>query len=150
VAHSFTSALFHCVFSTKDRRPIIDDVLQERLFPYMGGIAREIRARALTIGGVGDHVHLLLSLPSNMDVAQAMRLIKTNSSKWVHDTFSDRADFRWQTGYGAFSIGISQVDDTRAYIESQREHHRNRSFQEEFIAFLKRHEIEYDERYIWE
>ena len=148
--HSFTSALFHCVFSTKERRPTIDDALRERLIPYMGGIAREIRAPALSIGGVQDHVHLLLSLPSSMDVATAMRLVKTNSSKWIHDTFPKHRSFAWQTGYGAFSIGVSQVDETRAYIENQQEHHRKRSFQEEFVAFLVRHGIEYDEKYLWE
>jgi REP element-mobilizing transposase RayT len=149
VAHSYVSALFHCVFSTKERRKTIPDDLQERLWPYMGGIARENNMRALAIGGVEDHVHLLLSIPSTLNIAKAMQLIKGGSSKWVHDTFPDHKEFEWQEGYGAFSIGISQVDDTKHYIANQREHHRTKTFQEEFLAFLERHGIEYDPRYVW-
>jgi REP element-mobilizing transposase RayT len=115
----------------------------------MGGIARENKMRALAIGGVEDHVHILLSIPSTLSVAKALQLIKGGSSKWVHETFPEHRDFEWQEGYGAFSIGVSQVDDTKKYIANQREHHRTRSFQEEFIAFLERHGIEYDPRYVW-
>jgi REP element-mobilizing transposase RayT len=150
MGHTYTSLLFHCVFSTKERRAWIDPELQERLWPYLGGIARENDMTALSIGGVADHVHMLLSLPSNMAVSKAMQLVKGGSSKWVHDTFPERREFKWQDGYGAFSIGLSQVEDTRRYIENQAEHHRKRTFQEEFISFLKRHGIEYDERYIWD
>jgi putative transposase len=147
--HSYVSALFHCVFSTKERRRTIAPELQERLWPYMGGIARENRMCALAVGGVEDHVHLLISLPSAMSVAKALQLIKGGSSKWVHDTFPQHAGFAWQKGYGAFSIGVSQVDDTQTYIANQREHHRKKTFQEEFIAILERHGIEYDPRYVW-
>jgi REP element-mobilizing transposase RayT len=128
----------------------LDADVQDRLWPYLGGIARENRMTAMCIGGVEDHVHMLLSLPSNVDVAKAMQLIKGGSSKWMHDTFPSHRDFRWQDGYGAFSIGVSQVEDTKRYIEGQAEHHRTRTFKEEFVAFLTRHEIEYDERYIWD
>src|SRR5437763_16676447 len=139
MAHSFVNSLFHCVFSTKERRPIIRPDLQERLWPYMGGIAREHDVKALAIGGVEDHVHLLLSLPSTLAVAKAVQLIKGGSSKWVHDTFPELEHFAWQEGYGAFSIGISQLDVTKAYIGNQKEHHRKKTFQEEFLAFLKKH-----------
>jgi REP element-mobilizing transposase RayT len=149
MAHSYVSALFHCVFSTKDRRRSITEALEERLWKYMGGIARENKMRALVIGGVEDHVHLLLSLPSTLSIAKAMQLIKGGSSKWVHETFAEHKDFEWQEGYGALSIGISQVDDTKVYIANQREHHRTKTFQEEYIAFLERHGIEYDPRYVW-
>lgn len=150
MAHSFTSSLFHCVFSTKQRRKIITPELQERLWPYLGGIARENQMKAMAVGGIEDHVHMLLSLPSTMSVAKAMQLIKGGSSKWIHDKFPDHRHFAWQEGYGAFSIGISQGDDTVAYINGQREHHRKRSFQEEFLAFLEKHDIDYDPRYIWD
>lgn len=149
MSHSYISALYHCVFSTKERRKTITEELQERLWPYIGGIARENHMRLLAIGGVEDHVHLLLSIPSTLTIAKAMQLIKGGSSKWVHDTFSHHKDFEWQEGYGAFSVGISQVPDTKAYIANQREHHRTKSFQEEFIAFLEKHGIEYDPRYVW-
>jgi REP element-mobilizing transposase RayT len=147
--HSYVSALFHCVFSTKERQRTINEELQQRLWPYMGGIARENKMRALAIGGVEDHVHLLLSLPSTLSIAQAMQLIKGGSSKWVHDTFPQHGMFEWQEGYGVFSVGISQVADTKTYIANQREHHRMKTFQEEFIAFLERHGMEYDPRYVW-
>jgi REP element-mobilizing transposase RayT len=115
----------------------------------MGGIARENSAKALAIGGVEDHVHLLLSIPATLSVAKAIQLVKGASSKWVHETFPKRRLFAWQEGYGAFSIGISQVASTVAYIQSQSEHHRRLTFQEEFRAFFKKHGIEYDERYVW-
>jgi putative transposase len=149
MAHSYTSALFHCVFSTKDRRKLIDADLQSRLWPYLGGIARENNMKALAIGGVEDHVHLLLSLPSTMPVAKAIQLIKGGSSKWIHDEFPHLRGFAWQEGYGAFSIGVSQIEDTQRYITNQAEHHRTRSFEDEFIAFLNRHEVDYDPRYVW-
>jgi putative transposase len=149
VSHSYISSLYHCVFSTKERRKTIDDGLQERLWPYMGGIARENKMAALAIGGVEDHVHLLLSIPSTLSISHAMQLIKGGSSKWVHETFPDHRHFEWQEGYGAFTVGISQVPDTKRYIANQREHHQRTSYQEEFIAFLEKHRIEYDPKYVW-
>jgi len=150
MAHSFTSQLLHCVFSTKERQKVITPELQQRLWPYLGGIARENRMKALSIGGTEDHTHILLSLPSTLSIAKAIQLIKGGSSKWVHDTFPQHYAFAWQEGYGAFSIGISDVERTVAYIENQEAHHRRKSFQQEFLAFLKKHGIEYDERYIWD
>ena len=150
MGHSYVSSLFHCVFSTKGREPHMNDDLQGRLWSYVGGIARKNNMKAIEIGGVEDHLHLLLSLPGTIEVSKAMRLLKGGSSKWVHDEFPSLKQFEWQEGYGAFSIGISQVEDTIAYIRNQKEHHKRRDFKEEFVAFLKAHGIEYDERYIWE
>jgi len=149
MGHSYFSNLYHCVYSTKDRRPIIGEDIRERLRAYMGGIAAENKMKALSIGGVEDHVHLLLSLPSTMPIAKAIQLIKGGSSKWVHDTFPHQRTFEWQEGYGAFSIGVSQIPVTRAYIKSQPEHHHHTTFKDEFRAFLKKHGIEYYERYVW-
>jgi REP element-mobilizing transposase RayT len=149
VAHSYISSLFHCVFSTKDRGKIIVPELQERLWPYMGGIAHANGLKALAIGGIEDHVHILLSLPSTLAVAKAIQLIKGNSSKWMHDTFPHMSHFAWQVGYGAFSIGISQIAATVTYIQNQQKHHRRKTFQEEFVSFLKKHNIEYDPRFVW-
>ena len=150
MAHSFVSSLYHCVFSTQGRRPFITPEIEERLWRYMGGIARKNKFKALEIGGVEDHVHLLLSLPSTLAIAKAIQLVKGGSSKWVHDTFRSQQPFAWQEGYGAFSIGIAQVDATIAYIKSQEEHHRKQTYQQEFVGFLKKHGIEYDPRYIWD
>ena len=115
--HSFTSQLLHCVFSTKQRQKIITSELASRLWPYLGGIARENNMKALSVGGTKDHVHLLLSLPAMLSVAKAMQLIKGGSSKWVHDSFPQHRAFAWQEGYGAFSIGISDVQRTIAYMK---------------------------------
>jgi len=149
MSHSYACLMTHAVFSTKDRVPLVVNECRERLYPYLGGIAREIDAKALIIGGTADHVHLLLSLPPTLCVADALRDLKANSSRWVHETWPDRRDFAWQTGYGAFSVSESQRDAVARYIESQVEHHKRRTFQEEFIALLKKHRIPYDERYIW-
>src|SRR5580765_1514032 len=147
---SYVSSYHHCVFSTKERRPLITPDLQVRLWPYLGGIAREHKMTAVEIGGVADHVHMLLSLPSSIAIAKALQLIKGGSSKWVHDTFPEHRLFRWQVKYGAFGVSVSQLDKTIAYIKNQEEHHRNMTFQEEFLALLKRHRIAFDERYLWE
>ena len=143
--HSFVSCLMHIVFSTKERRPVITEPLAKRLWPYIGGIALNKKMRALKVGGVADHVHILLSLPSTIDIAKAVQLIKGNSSKWIHDELPECRDFEWQEGYGAFSIGVSGIDDTIAYIENQAEHHRKKSFKDELKQILKKHQIEYEE-----
>jgi REP element-mobilizing transposase RayT len=115
----------------------------------MGGIARENKMKALAVGGTDNHAHLLLSLPPMLSVAKAIQLIKGGSSKWVHDTFPGSAGFAWQEGYGAFTIAVSGIEKTVAYINAQEEHHRIQPFEEEFIAFLRRHGIVYDARYVW-
>ncbi len=148
MAHSYISCLMHCVFSTSQRQKFITQDLQRRLWPFMGGIARENNMKALAIGGVEDHVHLLLSLPATTPVAKAIQVIKGGSSKWIHESFPEQRDFAWQEGYGAFSVGISQIEATVHYIQTQREHHRKRTFEEEFVSFLKRHGIDYDARYV--
>jgi REP element-mobilizing transposase RayT len=134
----------HCVFSTKERRRLINPELQQRLYPYLGGIARENKMKALSIGGVDDHVHALVSLPSTLSVSKAVQLRKGNSSKWIHQTFAEQRLFEWQAGYGAFSIAISGIDDTIKYIQSQQEHHRLHSFEDELIVFLDKHGIPYE------
>jgi putative transposase len=144
--HSFTSCLMHCVFATKERRPLIKPDLQRRLWPYLGGIARENKMKALVVGGVEDHVHVLLSIPSTLSVAKAIQLLKGNSSKWIHDTFPEHRGFGWQEGYGAFSIGVSGVEDTTKYIQNQEAHHRKMTFKEEVEVFLKKHGMDYEER----
>lgn len=147
---SYVSAYFHCVFSTKERRPLIPPELRERLWPFLGGIARQNQMKAVEIGGVADHVHLLLSLPPTLSIAKALQLIKGGASKWVHETFPEHRLFGWQGKYGAFSVSVSQLDKTIAYIQRQEEHHRKVTFQEEFLALLKKHRIACNDRYLWE
>jgi len=125
-AMSYVSAYFHCVFSTKERRRFITPELRERLWPFLGGIARQNKMKAIEIGGVEDHVHILLSLPSTMAISKALQLIKGGSSKWVHESFPEHRLFAWQE-----------------------KHHRKMTFQEEFLALLKKNRIEYDERFLW-
>jgi REP element-mobilizing transposase RayT len=139
--HSFVSSLHHCVFATKRREPVLTPAIRERLWPYLGGIARENGMKTLAIGGVADHVHVLLSLPATMSISKAMQLLKGNSSKWIHETFPALRSFAWQEGYGAFSIGVSNIEDTRLYISNQEEHHRTRTYREEVITFLERHRL---------
>src|SRR6266850_5435504 len=141
MSHSYVSNFMHCTFGTKDRYPFIDSHLECRLWPYIGGIARENRMKALAIGGIEDHLHALLSLPGMMSFAKAVQLIKGGSSKWIHDTFPRYKKFAWQEGYGAFSVSASQVPKTVAYINNQKEHHREKTFHEEFLELLERHGI---------
>lgn len=149
MGHTFTNLLTHITFSTKERIPCIKGDLGPKLFAYMGGILREQGAKPLLVNGPTDHVHTLAVLPATLALSDVMRVLKTNSSKWVHDTWPDRAAFGWQEGYGAFSVSESSRAAVLEYIQKQEEHHRKMTFQEEFILLLKKHGIEYDERYIW-
>jgi REP element-mobilizing transposase RayT len=147
---SYVSNHIHLVFGTKERRKLITPDLQVRLCPFMGGIARQDKMKAIEIGGIEDHVHLLLWLPATLPISKAAQLIKGGSSKWVHDTFPAHRLFQWQEKYGAFSVSVSQCDTLVRYIRNQEEHHRRLTFQEEFLALLKKHRIEFDERYLWD
>jgi putative transposase len=147
---SFASLHYHVVFSTKNREPFIDRGLQPRLYEYVGGILRSHDGVFLAAGGMPDHVHLLVGLHRETAVAEAVKLVKAHSSKWIHDTFPDRQGFAWQTGYGAFTVSFSHMSRVKAYIAGQEEHHRKRTFKEEFVAFLDRHGLSYDERYLWD
>lgn len=148
MGHSYCSSLYHCVFSTKERRKTIAPELQDRLWAYIGGIARQHGMTALAVGGAEDHAHILVALPATITVVAAMREIKRGSSLWMHEVCA-KPQFAWQEGYGAFSIGYSQMEATVRYIAGQHEHHRQHDFQAEFVAILRKHCIEYDPRYVW-
>lgn len=150
MAHTFTNLLTHIIFSTKDRMPLLDTEIRPRLFAYMGGIIRELGGVALNINGPMDHVHMLASLPAKFAPSEFIGKVKANSTGWVHKEFSNQRAFSWQVGYAAFSVSHSQKQTIHDYIAKQEEHHRKMSFQEELVAFLKKHEIEYDERYLWD
>jgi REP element-mobilizing transposase RayT len=149
MANSYIGLYVHIVFSTKGRQALINPDLESRLWAYMGGIARENQMKALAVGGIADHVHVLLSLPTTSTVAKAVQLIKGGSSKWVHDTFEGLRKFAWQEGYGAFSVSASLLEETIRYVGNQGEHHKRKTFQEEYVEFLRRYGIDYDERYVW-
>ena len=145
MAHTYISQQVHVVFSTKSRRNVLPERLDE-VWSYIAGIARKNGFRAIAVGGTQNHVHVLLSLPATVPLSKAVQLVKGGSSKWIHEKFG--SDFAWQEAYGAFTIGVSQMDATIGYINSQVEHHKKASFEAEFVSFLKKHEIEYDERYV--
>ena len=139
---------YHLIFSTKDREPIIVAGWRERLHAYLGGVARNVEGVPEAIGGVADHVHLLIGLRATARLADVVRDLKAVSSRWVHDEIGERA-FAWQEGYGAFTVSASQRGAVREYIAGQEEHHRIRTFQEEYVELLQRSGVEYDERYLW-
>jgi REP element-mobilizing transposase RayT len=147
MSHTYISDLVHCVFSTKLRRNLIAPQVQPDLWAFLGGIARKNGFKALIAGGTENHAHILLSMPATLPLAKAMQLIKGASSRWMNEKHAD--GFAWQEGYGAFTIGVSQMRDTVAYIRGQKEHHRKRSFEEEFLAFLKKNGVAYDPKYVW-
>ncbi|MHB2150957.1 IS200/IS605 family transposase [Calditrichota bacterium LG25] len=150
MANSYTQILIHYIFSTKRREKLILPKYEKRIWQFMGGIAKQNGVVPYAIGGIEDHVHLLISLPKTLSVAQAIQLIKGGSSSWIHSTFSELKNFAWQEGYGAFSVSYSKLEKVKTYIENQKEHHRQRSFKEEYLEFLKKYNIPYDERYIWD
>lgn len=143
MSHTYYSILVHCVFSTKERRILVPANLQDRLWPYIAGIARLNKFKALAVGGMPDHAHVLLSLPTAMSVAKAVQLVKGGSSKWINDHLPNRS-FNWQDGYGAFTIGVSQLEVTVHYIDNQEKHHKRMTFDEELSRMLRRHGIEVD------
>ena len=149
MGHTATNVLVHFIFSTRNRAPLIKPEMESDVHAYLGGIVRETGGVALVINGMPDHVHLLVRMPSTQSVADVARLVKTNSSRWVHEKWPQLREFAWQTGYGAFSVSESGQDAVRQYISHQQEHQATRSFQEEFVAFLKKNRVAYDERYIW-
>ena len=150
MSQSFVSLHYHLIFSTKNRVPTLTADLQPRLQQYIGGILRNEGCTLVAAGGMPDHIHLLISLGKQISVADALREIKSRSSSWIHGTFPSRRGFEWQVGYGAFAVSYSDLDRVREYLKKQAEHHRTMTFQEEFLEFLKRHHIEYDERYLWD
>lgn len=137
------------VFSTKDRHPWLKDDLRPRIHEYIGGAIRGENGIPFLVGGTADHVHVLAKLHQDKTVAAVLREVKSNSSGWIHREMS-MPEFAWQSGYGAVSVSASQTATVYQYIARQEEHHKKLGFQEEFLAFLKAHGVEYDERYIWQ
>jgi putative transposase len=150
MANTYTALHYHFVFSTKNRKAWIKAEIEERIWKFLGGIARKNGVKPLKIGGVEDHIHMLVGAPATIAPAKIAQLVKGGSSAWIHDTFPELADFAWQDGYGAFTVSKSAIPHVTEYIENQREHHRKMTFQEEYLAMLERHGIEFDLRYVWD
>ena len=147
---SLASVYLHVVFSLKNRAPFITPDLARRLHQYLAATALGNGTKALDIGGMPDHIHLLLSFGREVTIADTVKTLKAGSSRWVHDTFSSRHEFAWQNGYGVFSVGYPELGAVRAYITGQEEHHRQTTFQDEYRELLRRHGMEWDDRFVWD
>ena len=149
MANTYMALYYHIVFSTKNRVAYIKPEIESRVWAYIGGVAHAHKMTALQVGGIEDHIHALVMAPAALSPSQIARYLKGDSSKWVHGEFPELRGSAWQDGYGAFTVSKSNLPDVIRYIESQREHHRQRTFQEEYLEFLDKHGIDYDERYLW-
>jgi len=147
---SLALVIVHVIFSTKERRPLLDAIARPKLHAYMSTVARNAGCEVYRIGGVADHVHLAIRLSRTIAIADLVETLKTSSSKWAKAQSPDLADFSWQRGYGCFSVGPTDLDALCAYIDNQEEHHRTRTFEEEFRVFLKKYGVAYDEAYVWD
>jgi putative transposase len=145
MSHSYSSNRVHVIFSTKERKKCLSDDFQPKLWAYMAGIAHNQGFEAMIIGGVRDHVHALLVLPPTLPLAKAVQFLKGSSSKWINET---NGEFAWQEGYGAFSVSASQTADVVRYIQNQRTHHEKKSFEQEFVEFLKRYGVSYEPAHV--
>lgn len=150
MAGKYLSLLVHFIWSTAGREPWLEVDMREDLYSYIGGIMNNKKAKLISAGGMFDHIHLYASLPSTISVADFVNAVKSNSSRWIHESFSRLRNFAWQEGYGAFSVSKSEQPRVVKYIGNQEEHHRKRTFKQELITLLDKHEIEYDERYLWD
>jgi len=149
MANTYSSLNYHFVFSTKNCEPWLVRDIESRVWSYIGGIARAHNMKALQVGGIEDHIHALVMAPPTVAPCQIAQYLKGCSSSWIHDEFPQLRNFGWQDGYGAFSISNSRIPEVVRYIQNQREHHRTKTFQEEYREFLRSNGIEFDERYVW-
>ena len=147
---SLSAILIHLIFSTKNREPFITPEIETELHPYMASIFKGLKSPTLALNGTSDHIHALFSLSRTMKIADLVEEVKTESSKWIKTKGSEFRNFHWQRGYGAFSIGQSQVETLKRYIVQQKVHHQRVTFQDEYRKFLKSYGIDYDERYVWD
>ena len=147
---SLSKVILHIVFSTKDRKPWLESDIRARMHGYLATICRDLGGELVRVGGVADHVHIVTTLPRTLSQAQMIERIKKVSSKWIKTLDARYRDFFWQRGYGAFSVSPSQLDVMLQYVDAQQEHHRTRSFQEEYRELLPRHGFDFDERYVWD
>jgi REP element-mobilizing transposase RayT len=147
---SLSKVILHIIFSTKNREPWIDLRVRPRMHAYLATICRDLGAQAFRVDGVADHVHIVTTLPRTLSQAQMVEEVKKTSSKWIKTLEPRYRGFFWQRGYGAFSVSVSQLDAVLQYLQTQEEHHRTRTFQEEYRELLRRHGMEFDERHVWD
>ncbi len=150
MANTYSNLFYHIVFSTKGRVDFIDQQIENRVWAYIGGIARKHDMTALHVGGIETHIHALIMAKPSIAPSQIAQWLKGESSKWIHEEFPELSKFGWQDGYGIFSVSKSQAPDVIEYIRNQREHHQKQNFQDEYISLLKLHGIDYDERYVFD
>ena len=150
MAGKYLSLLVHFTWSTAGREPWLETEMRDDLYSYIGGIMRKKNAKLLSAGGMLDHIHLYASMPSTISIADFVNAVKSNSSRWIHESFARLRNFAWQEGYGAFSVSKSEEGKVVRYILNQESHHRKRTFKEELIGLLEKHGIAYDKRYIWD
>ncbi len=147
---SLAKNYIHLIWSTKHRKPLIDKTIKDNLHAYMAGICNKLECPALEIGGIADHVHIVCKLSRKIALMKLIEEVKSHSSKWMKTKGDQYQNFYWQNGYGAFSVNPKEIDIVINYIKNQEEHHKERSFQEEYRAFLDQYKMEYDERYMWD
>ena len=150
MAGTYSQLLYHIIFSTKQRMPLISESWESELHRYLGGIAKGEGGVPNEINGVSDHVHLLIKLKPTLAVSDFLRKLKTNSSKWINETHALNHKFHWQDGFAAFSVSTSRSEIVAKYIRNQKTHHQKKTFKDEFLTLLKKHNVDYDDRYIWD
>jgi REP element-mobilizing transposase RayT len=149
MANTYTSLHYHLIFSTKSRARWLSPEIEQRVWKYLGGIARRLKMTALQVGGTADHIHALVLAPASYSPSQIAQFLKGDSSKWIHDEWPALRDFAWQDGYSAFTVSKSNLPEVIRYVQNQDQHHRKKTFQEEYLEFLKTHGIQYEECYLW-
>jgi REP element-mobilizing transposase RayT len=150
MSQSLSSVLIHLVYSTKNRESFIHEPIQPDLYAYLGTVFKSLKSPAIVIGGTSDHIHCLFNLSRTISIAEVAEGTKTDSSQWIKKKDRSLRSFSWQKGYGAFSVSQSNVEKVKKYIQNQKEHHANYSFQDEFRSLLRKYKVEYDERYVWD
>ena len=150
MGQSLVKNYIHIVFSTKHRQPLITEGIENELYAYLGGICKNLECHPIKVGGYTDHIHILCMLSKKIALMKLLEEVKSHSSKWIKTKGEEFGNFYWQDGYGAFSVNPSEVDRVINYIANQKEHHSKKIFQDEFRAFLKKYQVEYDERYVWD
>ncbi|MDP1879471.1 MAG: IS200/IS605 family transposase [Parachlamydiaceae bacterium] len=149
MTHTYSQLLFHLVWSTKERRPLILPDFKKALYEYMAGIFRSLKCYCLLIGGVEDHIHVCVEIPPSLNISDVMKTVKVSTTKWIKQNYVNCNDFEWQQGYGAFSVSTSNKNVLLEYIKNQEQHHKKVDFREEFLILLQKHGVKFEEKYLW-